>query len=71
MPVGQVNQEVVELLEDMLNRAKLGQIRSMATVFTMGENEIDTRWRSNGDFYLLIGGSAQLTSDMLAATINI
>lgn len=63
-PEGQPVQETIELIESLLEKAKTGELRSIAVAYTDDSPAIMTVWSSNREFYKLFGGVAQLMHEM-------
>ena len=59
---GQPVPEVVEMLEDMLEEARSGSLRSVAMVGVRESNEVLTYYHSEDNFFTLLGGVACLQS---------
>lgn len=58
--------EVIEQLRQRLAQAESGEIRSIATVATMGNGNISTAWNANGELWQLIGAIDWLKHRMLS-----
>lgn len=59
--------DTIEVLERMLERAKTGEVRSVAMVCTLGNRDVVTDWSNNNEFFALIGGVNWLKHRMLSA----
>ncbi len=66
---GQPVPEVVDLLEDMLEEARSGSLRSVAMVGVKESNEVLTYYHSEDNFFTLLGGVACLQSRLTLAVI--
>lgn len=63
--------ETVELIERMLEKAKSGEIRSVAVAYTLEGRGTITNWHNNGEFYVLMSSVAVLHHEMLHAGVII
>lgn len=59
--------ETIQVLERMLERAKAGEVRSVAMVATRGNRDVVTDWSNNNEFFALMGGVDWLKHRMLCA----
>lgn len=55
-PPDQAVPETVRLLENFLEMAKTGEIRSIGLVGVKANNHLSTAWHSEGQYYTLVGG---------------
>lgn len=58
--------KVVELLEDLLEKAKSGEIRSFGFVTTDADRNVQTGWHHQHELFTLIGGVSWLHTRLLA-----
>lgn len=65
LPEGVVVESVVELLEELLTKAKAGEITSVAVAYTNHTDSAYTRWAHNYQWWKLVGCVAQLKFRML------
>lgn len=65
LPEGVVVESVVELLEELLVKAKAGEITSVAVAYTNHTDSSYTRWAHNYQWWKLVGCVAQLQFRML------
>ena len=63
-PINVPVQSTVELLEELLVKAKQGDVRSIAIAYTDAAGGCQTRWINNHEFYKLMGCVSQLTFNM-------
>lgn len=63
-PEGEVVQCVVELLEELLEKAKAGEITSVAVAWTNHTDNCYTKWAHNYQWWKLVGCVSQLTYRM-------
>lgn len=66
VPVGQAVPETVRVLEEMLARAKRGEIRSVAVVGVTNQDVCVTVWNSDAQYYTLLGAASWLAYRMNA-----
>lgn len=57
-------QKTIEMLEHLLERAKRGDVRSLAVVYTDGGKKVVTDWHNNGQYMTLVGGVSWLINRM-------
>lgn len=65
VPPGEPVKAAVELLENLLVKAKSGELRAVAVSYMLGERRIVTDWHSDTDYFALIGGVGWLHQRML------
>ncbi len=61
---GQPVPETIELLEQVLEKARSGEIRSVAVVGVKPNYHVFSCWHSEGQYYTLIGGLSWLSHRM-------
>jgi hypothetical protein len=61
-PKGRVNQELVEMLRDLMERAEQGQIAALAYAATDGDDLLQSGWESGGHNLLLSSSIAVLNT---------
>lgn len=65
IPPGEPVKGTVELLENLLAKAKSGELRAVAVSYMLGERRVVTDWHSATDYFALIGGVGWLHQRML------
>lgn len=66
IPQGQAVPETVRVLEEMLARAKRGELRSVAIVGVTDQDNCLTVWNSDNQYYTLLGAASWLAYRMNA-----
>jgi hypothetical protein len=64
-PAGMVVPETVELLERALEKAKSGELRSVAIAGIKQNSNALTQWHSEGELFALCGAVSWLSSRMV------
>jgi hypothetical protein len=67
LPMGEPAPDTIKLLEELLERARSGDLRSIAVAYTVGDHAMRTDWNNEHEFMELIGGVAWLQSRMVDA----
>lgn len=65
IPIGEPVPGTVELIENLLEMAKAGNLRSIAVAYSHGDNGLRTDWNSENEFFYLVGGVGWLHARML------
>ena len=61
---GEAVQSVVYMLEQLLDQAKDGKIRSMAVAFVDDKADVKTNWENEENFFKLMGAVSYLSHRM-------
>lgn len=64
LPEGAVIVQSVALLEELLAKAKAGELTSVAVAWTDHTDNVYTKWAHNHEFFKLQGAAAQLLHRM-------
>lgn len=64
LPEGSVIPQTVALLEELLEKARTGEVKSVAMAYIDGAGDVSTRWAHNKEWWALQGAVAQLLHRM-------
>ena len=64
IPEGQPVQVTVDFLQELLDAARRGEVRSVAACWTDCTQVVFTKWAHNAEFFKLQGAAAQLLHRM-------
>lgn len=60
-----VQKDVIELAEDLLARAKAGEIVELAATMVLPDGAVGTAWAGGGDYHRMLGGIETLRFRMM------
>lgn len=64
IPEGEPVPVTIELLEELLDKARRGEVRSLAVAWTDNTPVVFTKWAHNHEYFKLQGAAAQLLHRM-------
>lgn len=64
LPTGSIVPQTVDLLEELLAKAKAGEIQSVAVAWTNGGGDVYSKWAHNKEWWVLVGAATQLVHRM-------